>query len=637
MYWLGIFLSVLGFVDSKEVNERFGLKDSRLLNLEIPQDSTVFPLHIEGIEYLIALEAHSVRSSNYRLLIQKPDGSYEDQTPGPETSYRGSVVDDPGSVIAASISTQDRQLEAKIIFSDGRKYWVEPLSRRFPSSPSSFYVLYRNSDVIASKGLCAAKSHSPWIQAPVLNPPSSNSSSNLGFPYIAELAADADFEYFQNHGSSINNVEQTIHNVINQVNVEFERDVNIRHMISAMIIRTAEPDPYDSSNSGALLNQVAFQWQNFHDELPRDVTELFTGKEIDGNIIGIAWLGGICGSSGYNVVQSDCCGSGACRSDLSAHELGHNWNAPHCECANPPFTMNPWITCSNQFSAESIQAIVAYRDSIAECIPNDLLEQLVLSGPTEVAENTTAQFAATAEFLYGPNEDVSAQTFWHILPPWVGHISSSGSFIGNEILQDTQVTIYASYSDHRGSDNATYQFTLLNTDLPIAITSSSPPHLSIDARQPSAIDGNEIEGWQSLDLNFDSNVQGLALSDFSIEQIGGSLPAPTLSSINILGPQSIRLLFNRSLEPGTWTNIRFESNDSEIRLGFLPADVNGDGTAGPADILSLIDSLNGVVNHPPFSTDINRSGVPEPSDILREIDLLNGAGEFAVWNGFTLP
>lgn len=637
MHWLGIFLSVLGFVDSKEVNERFGLKDSRVLNLEIPQDSSIFPLQIEGVEYLIALEEYSIRSANYRLLIQKADGSYEEQTPSPETSYRGSIVEDPGSVIAASISPQDRQLEAKITFSDGRKYWIEPLAHRFPASPSSLYVLYHNADVISSKGLCAANSHSSWIQNPTLNPPSSNSSTNLAMPYIAELAADADFEYFQNHGSNINNVEQTIHNVINQVNVEFERDVNIRHVISAIIVRTAEPDPYDSSNSGALLNQVSFQWQNFHDDIQRDVTELFTGKEIEGNIIGIAWLGGVCSSSGYNVVQSDCCGSGACRSDLSAHELGHNWNAPHCECVSPPYTMNPWITCSNQFSSASIQAIVAYRDSIASCIPNDLLENLVISGPSSVLENTNAQFTATAQFLVGPDENVSEQSHWHILPPGIGHISSTGNFVANDVLVDTVVTIYTSFGDHRGSDNATYQFTLLNTDLPIAITSSSPPHLAIDARQPSQIDGSQIQGWQSIDLNFDGNVQGLALPDFSIEQIGGSLPAPSLNSIQILSPQSVRLLFNRPLEPGAWTTIHFESNDSQVRLGFLPADVNGDGTAGPADILALIDSLNGVANRASFSTDINHSGIPEPSDILREIDLLNGAGTFAIWNGVSLP
>ena len=74
-----------------------------------------------------------------------------------------------------------------------------------------------------------------------------------------------------------------------------------------------------------------------------------------------------------------------------------------------------------------------------------------------------------------------------------------------------------------------------------------------------------------------------------------------------------------------------------IDIGFLPGDVNGDGTSGPVDILDLIDSLNGVVPLPPERTDINRSGVATPVDILRLIDLLNGANSTRPWLGVSLP
>ena len=70
-----------------------------------------------------------------------------------------------------------------------------------------------------------------------------------------------------------------------------------------------------------------------------------------------------------------------------------------------------------------------------------------------------------------------------------------------------------------------------------------------------------------------------------------------------------------------------------------PANVNGDGSATPVDILRLIDSLNGVFTPPwgIYSKDIDRSNAATPSDILREIDLLNGAGEFDPWNNVPLP
>ena len=72
----------------------------------------------------------------------------------------------------------------------------------------------------------------------------------------------------------------------------------------------------------------------------RDVAQLFTGRNLDGSVIGIAYPGGICTNFGYNLVQNY--GNLGCATDLSAHELGHNWSAGHCSCGG--HTMNPSIT-----------------------------------------------------------------------------------------------------------------------------------------------------------------------------------------------------------------------------------------------------------------------------------------------------
>ena len=45
----------------------------------------------------------------------------------------------------------------------------------------------------------------------------------------------------------------------------------------------------------------------------------------------------------------------------------------------------------------------------------------------------------------------------------------------------------------------------------------------------------------------------------------------------------------------------------------------------------MIDSLNGVVPLPDSQVDMDRDGDPAPADILRVIDLLNGAGDFVIW------
>ena len=53
----------------------------------------------------------------------------------------------------------------------------------------------------------------------------------------------------------------------------------------------------------------------------------------------------------------------SCRSDLSAHELGHNWSAVHCTCTG--YTMKPYLTCANRFITDTINQISGYRDGKA--------------------------------------------------------------------------------------------------------------------------------------------------------------------------------------------------------------------------------------------------------------------------------
>lgn len=100
------------------------------------------------------------------------------------------------------------------------------------------------------------------------------------------------------------------------------------------------------------------------------------------------------------------------------------------------------------------------------------------------------------------------------------------------------------------------------------------------------------------------------------------------------------ITLNRPITPGAATTITY-NGDPTTTGTFLshPANVNGDSTAAPVDLLDLIDALNGVSALPwgLYSGDIDRSGLTAPADILEAIDLLNGAGAYEVWNGTTRP
>jgi hypothetical protein len=143
-------------------------------------------------------------------------------------------------------------------------------------------------------------------------------------------------------------------------------------VITAILVRTGEPDPYTSSNAETLLNQFRNHWNTEQAAIPRDLAQMFTGRSLDGGFVSIAWRGTettdtVCGSYGYSVVDSDCavtCDPFAFKTDLSAHALGLNWGASHCDCADPPYTMNPQLTGANQFHPVfTIPVIEAFRDT----------------------------------------------------------------------------------------------------------------------------------------------------------------------------------------------------------------------------------------------------------------------------------
>lgn len=359
------------------VNDSLGLRASKLANLEIraaAADKISVALPFDDQTFTLDLELQSVRSPEYRVQVDFGGGVVGEVPAGPVRTYRGSVAGQPGSMVAGYMG--DDGLHAKVVLGDGSRHWVEPLGGRFAGAERNAHAVYRNEDVIPSMGACDAHDAMRLQQAAGTEQTTEGSQQGgeesgsvaavacgTGL-CVAEIAADADVEFYLQYGS-VQAVEDRVNAVINGLNIEYERDVAIRHVISQIVVRIAEPDPYSATDSGTLLNQFRSQWINNHSSVPRDIAHLFTGKNIDSSVIGIAWIGAICGSYGYGLVQSDCCGSFACATDLSAHELGHNWNAQHCDCAGTTkWTMNPYITCANQFHPTlSVPPISTFRDS----------------------------------------------------------------------------------------------------------------------------------------------------------------------------------------------------------------------------------------------------------------------------------
>lgn len=355
---------------SDRANAAFGLHRSEIVHTVIsPTDAGgafAFVPNDAG-PFVIELNEHSVRSDAYQVLVQGADGSLRPAESTAVRTMRGEVLNISGATVAGTM--MDDGLHARVTLPDESEYWIEPIAGRVADAGNDQYVVYRTEDVKDTNATCAAGEHLRIGHAfgggEHGGGGHGGEGASTGTISVAELACDADVEYYQDWGS-VNNVQDRINSVINTVNQQYESEVGITHEISTIIVRTAEPDPYSSTDAETLLNQFRNHWNANHGNISRDAAQLFTGKELNSSTIGIAWLNAVCTSYAYNVVQSDFNGNFSCATDLSAHELGHNWGAGHCNCSS--YTMNPSITCANQFHPNlTIPTIVNYRDGV-DCL-----------------------------------------------------------------------------------------------------------------------------------------------------------------------------------------------------------------------------------------------------------------------------
>lgn len=169
----------------------------------------------------------------------------------------------------------------------------------------------------------------------------------------------------------------------------------------------------------------------------------------------------------------------------------------------------------------------------------------------------------------------------------------------------------------------------------------NPGNCVVDARRPQLVAG-QPQGYTSWVWTFQSPRTSSEDSpaDFVLRQVPASEPpsAPTIESVIPGSDNTAHLRFSAPIQPNKWTCVKHIASGVEKCLGYLPGDADNNHTAAPADILKIIDNLNGLVNPPlPLhQCDIDRSGICHLADILAEIDLLKGANGLPTQNGLTL-
>ncbi len=324
-------------VDRAAILEGLRLRDAAIITYHAPQDlPDFFTVVIEAPGRALAVELwkYSNRAPGYQLLIQREDGVIEKCEPGPVSTYRGAVIDDAGTTAAAAFV--GGKLTLSIRHADGQWEYLQAATDGDPAAAVDQYVLYRGVDIIPVPGAECGHTNTGKM-------PSEEAPTNIASWFLrVRIAYDADFEFYQANGSSVVNTEADINAVQNAVNIVYERDARITHLVNSILVRTNSSDPYTSSDPETLLNQFRTEWNDNRRGIVRDIAHLMTGRNLNGSIIGVAWLNGICASTtngfGYGLSQSRFSTTFADRVALTAHELGHNWSVEHCNEMMPPVT-----------------------------------------------------------------------------------------------------------------------------------------------------------------------------------------------------------------------------------------------------------------------------------------------------------
>ena len=133
--------------------------------------------------------------------------------------------------------------------------------------------------------------------------------------------------------------------------------------VAALAVFSQEADPFTAADPQALLAELEEYRATTPAQGSQDLTHLLTGRDFSTATIGIANFGTVCDAR-YGVSLTESSNAGTLRDALiMAHELGHNFGAPHdavpgpCESTPPDYLMAPASNTSQRFSACSIEQV----------------------------------------------------------------------------------------------------------------------------------------------------------------------------------------------------------------------------------------------------------------------------------------
>jgi uncharacterized repeat protein (TIGR01451 family) len=273
--------------------------------------------------------------------------------------------------------------------------------------PSNSSVIYRLADTFIAPGTmsCGVESAShngAAMFAKLSGEIGTAMAQGPGAVSNMDIGAVGDFEFTTAKGGDAP-AAAAIVTRLNNVDGIFSQQLGVQLTIQTLETFSDAADPFsDTLDASTLLGDVAIYRQGDPAQASQGLTHLYTGRDLAGPTVGIAYsgvpTGGVLCDPGFGAGLSEGNVDPTFDSLVAAHEIGHNFGAPHdgqagsvCEAEIQPFIMATTLNGSTQFSACSIaqmQVEIALAGCIVPLPSVDLTIAVAAQPPTALLGNS---------------------------------------------------------------------------------------------------------------------------------------------------------------------------------------------------------------------------------------------------------
>ncbi len=317
----------------------------------------------------------SAFGKSYRASLT-PNASIEIPAGSSAQAYKGSIDDRADSWVR--ITRIGEQVHG-LIFDGAQLFALEPAEDIGANAPGT--ALFRLADTETDLGaeFCSTLKSDDEQSGLALFKSLGNESKSIfselrksGARTRLQISVLIDLAFRARYGSDAA-ANDAVVTRINNVDGIFTSQLGMEVELTTTIApETPSARVFNSSNPDTLLQTVARVRSESPALYAAGITHLFTGADMDGKTVGIAYMDSVCGQR-YAASLSEVRDRGAWYDSLvAAHEIGHSFGSPHDgenECAATPTTylMSPIINGNDRFSQCTLNRVQT-RIQTASCL-----------------------------------------------------------------------------------------------------------------------------------------------------------------------------------------------------------------------------------------------------------------------------